>query len=281
MSTRKQTLNASSEPTKLGSLYYGVYKDQNRWCIRILHKGKECDLGSYQHKKDADKVLETFLMKTTEQDTKHSMETRNQQKTIQEPQKTIQEPQTPPQTKEKIQQPRTNKTHIEIKKKKEIELKVKEGKVEKKSRKSVFWEYKREKVSDRTRMKIFMDQQRNTCNGCFEILLSNHEIDHILPLHLGGSNDIKNLQALCPNCHRLKTQYLDTEIEELLKENEKMTLKMIVSMQKTMFERFYPKIYKYGSEDIKKEIEYRYEMYKTGYPTLKDYYFSEKIKKDM
>jgi len=31
------------------------------------------------------------------------------------------------------------------------------------------------------------------------------QIDHIKELHNGGSNDISNLQALCPNCHSVKT----------------------------------------------------------------------------
>ena len=32
------------------------------------------------------------------------------------------------------------------------------------------------------------------------------ELDHILPLELGGSNDISNLQALCESCHKEKTR---------------------------------------------------------------------------
>jgi 5-methylcytosine-specific restriction endonuclease McrA len=35
--------------------------------------------------------------------------------------------------------------------------------------------------------------------------LQEYDIDHIIPLHLGGSEDPDNLQALCPGCHRRKT----------------------------------------------------------------------------
>ena len=35
---------------------------------------------------------------------------------------------------------------------------------------------------------------------------SGYEIDHIRELRHGGSNDITNLQALCPSCHRVKTK---------------------------------------------------------------------------
>jgi 5-methylcytosine-specific restriction endonuclease McrA len=34
---------------------------------------------------------------------------------------------------------------------------------------------------------------------------SGYDIDHIQELRHGGTNDITNLQALCPPCHRVKT----------------------------------------------------------------------------
>ena len=37
-------------------------------------------------------------------------------------------------------------------------------------------------------------------------LASTFQIDHTIPLHLGGSNDDCNLQALCVGCHAVKTQ---------------------------------------------------------------------------
>jgi 5-methylcytosine-specific restriction endonuclease McrA len=37
---------------------------------------------------------------------------------------------------------------------------------------------------------------------------SGYEIDHILELKNGGSNDDINLQALCVSCHRVKTSRL-------------------------------------------------------------------------
>ena len=35
--------------------------------------------------------------------------------------------------------------------------------------------------------------------------LREYDIDHIIPLSLGGSEEDDNLQALCPACHRKKT----------------------------------------------------------------------------
>ena len=32
------------------------------------------------------------------------------------------------------------------------------------------------------------------------------EVDHIIPLHLGGSNDPSNLQPICRRCHAEKTE---------------------------------------------------------------------------
>ena len=31
------------------------------------------------------------------------------------------------------------------------------------------------------------------------------EVDHVVPLHLGGADDVSNLQALCRACHAKKT----------------------------------------------------------------------------
>jgi 5-methylcytosine-specific restriction endonuclease McrA len=44
------------------------------------------------------------------------------------------------------------------------------------------------------------------CYRCNNILPATFEIDHIVPSVDGGyDNRIENLQALCPNCHRIKT----------------------------------------------------------------------------
>lgn len=42
-------------------------------------------------------------------------------------------------------------------------------------------------------------------DGRTRIILLSFEIDHRLPLELGGSNDDANLEALCVPCHHLKT----------------------------------------------------------------------------
>ena len=43
------------------------------------------------------------------------------------------------------------------------------------------------------------------CNSCQNILNECFEVDHILCKKDGGTDEITNLQALCPNCHRSKT----------------------------------------------------------------------------
>lgn len=43
------------------------------------------------------------------------------------------------------------------------------------------------------------------CAVCEEVVSENYEVDHVVPLFLGGSNDRENLQLLCPECHRSKT----------------------------------------------------------------------------
>jgi len=43
-------------------------------------------------------------------------------------------------------------------------------------------------------------------NPSDRLLPSTFEIDHHVPLHKSGENEINNYKALCPGCHRLKTQ---------------------------------------------------------------------------
>ena len=52
----------------------------------------------------------------------------------------------------------------------------------------------------------FFDKYGKICNICeLESESQNLEIDHILPLSSGGTNEENNLQALCIECHKKKT----------------------------------------------------------------------------
>ena len=56
-----------------------------------------------------------------------------------------------------------------------------------------------------SRKKLVAANQRWRCALCRQTLPPTYEVDHVLRLEYGGSNDCDNLQALCPNCHRYKT----------------------------------------------------------------------------
>ena len=57
----------------------------------------------------------------------------------------------------------------------------------------------------RLRTRIMQDQP--LCKMCDEkgLVTPGAEMDHILPIFMGGSNDDDNLQMLCVECHRKKT----------------------------------------------------------------------------
>ena len=57
-----------------------------------------------------------------------------------------------------------------------------------------------------TTKEIVANRQHNRCAACRQFLETTRQIDHIDPLWHGGSNNISNLQALCPNCHARKTR---------------------------------------------------------------------------
>lgn len=56
------------------------------------------------------------------------------------------------------------------------------------------------KVAQRQRLKCICDM----CEGKKD-LPPEFDLDHIKPLWAGGSNDLSNIQAICPNGHRKKT----------------------------------------------------------------------------
>ena len=59
-------------------------------------------------------------------------------------------------------------------------------------------------VSD-MRKRLVASNQGWRCGDCNEQLSAWFEVDHIQRLDRGGSNEVNNLCALCPNCHRKKT----------------------------------------------------------------------------
>lgn len=60
--------------------------------------------------------------------------------------------------------------------------------------------------------KIVAANQQWLCGICGKTLDETYEVDHIVPLCKGGSNDLDNLMALDPICHKKKTlhqQYIE------------------------------------------------------------------------
>lgn len=60
---------------------------------------------------------------------------------------------------------------------------------------------KREKISDDVRGRI-IERDGNKCLACGGT--DNLQIDHIVPVRLGGKNDFNNLQTLCISCNSKK-----------------------------------------------------------------------------
>lgn len=53
---------------------------------------------------------------------------------------------------------------------------------------------------------IFLEKHGKICRG-WNLESESLEIDHIIPLVCGGSNKEQNLQILCTDCHKKKTEY--------------------------------------------------------------------------
>jgi 5-methylcytosine-specific restriction endonuclease McrA len=61
----------------------------------------------------------------------------------------------------------------------------------------------RKTFTERERIE-FINLHKNKCKNC-RMYSAEYEIDHIIPLAAGGSNENTNLQLLCIDCHKDKT----------------------------------------------------------------------------
>jgi len=60
--------------------------------------------------------------------------------------------------------------------------------------------------------KIVAARQAWRCGHCAQMLAASYEVDHTVPLHLGGPDDYEtNALALCRECHAKKTQREEIE----------------------------------------------------------------------
>ena len=58
----------------------------------------------------------------------------------------------------------------------------------------------------RRNVQIVYFKQQNTCGGCHQLLsLPYFQLDHIIGLQFGGTNEESNLMALCGDCHNIKS----------------------------------------------------------------------------
>ena len=56
-----------------------------------------------------------------------------------------------------------------------------------------------------SKKKYIASNQKWRCTHCNNLLDNTYEVDHIIALYRGGTNDLTNLEALCRNCHGVKT----------------------------------------------------------------------------
>jgi hypothetical protein len=78
-----------------------------------------------------------------------------------------------------------------------LQMKQPQGQQQKKIKRSV----------SETKKKFVASSQNWLCANCKNQLDYTFEVDHTVSLENGGTNDIHNLKALCPTCHRKKTSW--------------------------------------------------------------------------
>ena len=77
-------------------------------------------------------------------------------------------------------------------------------------------QYGRQKLKPKVREDV-VAKQDNKCNMCHAKMSKYFNIDHIVALQYGGTNEIDNLQALCCECH-MKKSVLENKARGRIKE---------------------------------------------------------------
>lgn len=54
--------------------------------------------------------------------------------------------------------------------------------------------------------RVVAARQAWRCSACAMVLPAAFQVDHTVPLHLGGEDTTENCTAMCANCHAAKTQ---------------------------------------------------------------------------
>ena len=72
-------------------------------------------------------------------------------------------------------------------------------------------------IGVRKRLQI-MEEQNWCCKTCSVPLSSSSDLDHVLPLFLGSSEETPNLQYLCSTCHKKKTSK-ESRLRKRLRKN--------------------------------------------------------------
>lgn len=74
--------------------------------------------------------------------------------------------------------------------------------------------------------KIIAFKQDYKCFICKQILPPSFQVDHIIPHSISLDDTEENLQALCPNCHSIKTQRENSRIYNFKKIQNKQNQKL-------------------------------------------------------
>jgi hypothetical protein len=230
-------MKLSNKKLSKGSKYTGVYKCSKTnlyYCLNYINK--KCYKSKlFKNEKDAASKYDNVLFKFNPTSRKFNFSMINKLNELKKNISKIPKVRLPKVSLSKVSLPKVRLPKVRLPK--VSHPKIKKHKIKKPMIKISKTIIKRQRIPEYVKIIIY-SKQNDKCNLCHKNLGVGRITDHIIPLCIGGINNINNYQAICCSCNKWKTYKFDSFIKKYIQNNKTYKLSTILNIQKREFNNF-------------------------------------------